>query len=242
MLKVENAEQAAQVEERIREGWLNVVGNTEFYPGHRNLYLYCETLPKFQDKTVTEHIDERVQAGAETITVLDIGCGQGICLGELVRDYPQVKPIGLTAADYRAEVPTPWQPFVKKIDYRLGDAGLIELMGDVKPDFVISIHAFEYFADPLSVLEQAYDLIANDGIIFVDTAKLYLTTGEADILRSIWQENGIMVNLERWAPPSDIKSLYSLAIQKRVNTKLPLPFRYNFAELGSRTRGYNFEG
>lgn len=242
MLHVETAEQAAQIERYLLETWQRVAGKTEEYPSHRTLQEYNERLPKLYNKSLVEHIEERVASGPKAITVLDVGCGQGLCLAQLARDYPQVRAVGITAADFRREAPTPWQPLIQRVDYRLEDAHkLTEIAGDINPDFVISLHAFEYFVDPLSVLQQAYDLCADNAIIFIDHAKMFLTSDEANQLENIWKEHGINTNLERWSPHTDVCSLYSLAIQKRSGTKLPLPFRYSFADLGSRTRGYIFD-
>ncbi|MCR4306089.1 MAG: class I SAM-dependent methyltransferase [Candidatus Daviesbacteria bacterium] len=243
MLYVEKAEEARQIERFISGSWRYFAGRIEVGKTSRDLDEYCQTLPTFQKKTIAEHIEERIHDGAETVTILDIGCGQGICLARLTKNYPQVRTIGLSAADFRPLAPTPWQPYINKVDYRIEDAHkLAEVISSLTPDFIVSLHAFEYFADPLCVLQQAYGLLAMDGILFVDTAGLYLTGDEADTLKNLWKQSGAEAELSRWTPGHALKSLHSPAIQKKAHAKLPLPFRYNFPALGhSITHIYSFD-
>lgn len=249
MLTVENNEQAVGIKGKIVERWQQHVGNTERYLSNhinRNLSMYCSLLPKIFGKTVEEYIKERLLGGAETLTVLDIGCGQGICLAELVKNHPQIRAVGLTAADFRNKPTTyDWQPYIEKIDYRLGDAHqLTEVLGDITPDVVVSLYAFQYFADPLSVLEQTYELSAEGAVIFIDSNNgLDLTREEAKQLENIWQQSGIEFNLESMAG-IDWKERYHyrLALQKGAASSLPLPFRYSFDESGvPRVREYLFQ-
>lgn len=197
------------------------------YHTHRGISEYEKFLPKFEGKTVIEHIADRIQQGADRLNVLDIGCGQGIFLAQLVKKYPQVRPYGISASDYRS-YPTPWRNYVEQIDYRVVDAQrLKQMFPDVKFDFVVSLHTLEYLADPLTALKQAYSICNSGGIIFLDRLEVLLYKEEAELLDRFWKRQGIRADLHRWAPINYEPSQYSVAIQKGQNPRLILPFRYN---------------
>lgn len=199
------------------------------YPTYRGIHEYEKRLPKFEDQTVLEHINDRTQQGADHLNVLDIGCGQGIFLNELVENcseegHCQIHTYGISSFDYRS-CPTSRR---KYMDYRVGDAQkLRQIFPDVKFDFIVSLHAFEYFADPLTVLKQAYSVCNSGGIIFLDRLVVLLYKEQAELLDRFWTQQGIRADFNRWEPIDYEPSQYSVAIQKGQNPRLVLPFRYD---------------
>lgn len=199
------------------------------YITYRGIPEYEKLLPKFEDQTVLEHINQRIQQGIDRLNVLDIGCGKGIFLDDLIEDYSKegpcrVQAYGISSFDYRFH-PTSCR---KYIDYRVGDAQrLRQIFSDVKFDFIVSLHAFRYFADPLTVLKQAYSLCNNDGVVFIDRLAVPLNQEQADLIDRFWRRQGIRAEFRRWAPIGYEPSHYAVAIQRGQNPRLILPFRYN---------------
>lgn len=105
--------------------------NFKLYPADRNLAEYEAILPRIQDKTVVGHIRERLAQGQQQVSVLDIGCGKGIALCELILKFPKVKAYGLSDFDYRTVLDDPWLTYIQRVDYRVGDAHrLKKIFGD----------------------------------------------------------------------------------------------------------------
>ena len=158
--------------------------------------------------------------------MLDIGCGQGLIFAGLVR-YPNLHAFGLSSFDYRSDL-TRWNGLDTQVDYRVGDAQrLATVFPDIRFDVIVSQYTFEYLADPLLALKQAYRLCNEGGIILLDKFQI-LTSQQAGLLKTYWEKHGIKPELKRWAPDGEKydPSRYSLALQRGGNLRLPLPFKY----------------
>lgn len=143
------------------------------YPADGNLNEYNATLPRFQGKTLFQHIRERVTQGQTPIRVLDIGCGKGIFLCELVSRFPQIKASGISAFDYREILEDPWFTYIQRVDYRVGNAyNLREIFNDVRFDVITSMYTLQYLPNPTAVVEQAYTLLNTGGVAFLDNGLL----------------------------------------------------------------------
>lgn len=196
------------------------------YPTHRSVSEHEQSLPRFNDKTYLEHIEDRVAQETPT-NVLEIGCGQGALLACLAYTYPGLKTYGLSAHDYSKEE-NYWKSEMNKVDYRVGDAHKLKsVFSDTKFDIIVSLYVFEYLADPLAVLKQAYSLCNENGMVFLDKFMM-LTSSQADELGYYWQARGIKSHLKRFAPNEERfdPSMYALAIQRGSNPHLALPFAY----------------
>src|SRR5436190_1944734 len=66
-----------------------------------DLNEYDLALPKSNNKTASQLIEEKISEGIDPIYVLDVGCGKGRFLAEIMARYPQVKGFGISAFDYR---------------------------------------------------------------------------------------------------------------------------------------------
>lgn len=202
----------------------------------RSLFEYLELLPTFEGRNFAEHIETKFKQTGQPIAVLDIGCGQGVMLGELldldINSIP-VYPFGVSAFDYR--------PFLgedkdiidpdDEVNYRVGDAHkLSRLFPDIKFDIVVSVATFKYLADPLAALKQAYMVCKEGGLMFIDSFCVPLTKPQADLLRTFWEKNGIKVDLRQShftiTSPDPISTYYYLAMERGNSSHLPLPFKY----------------
>ncbi len=222
-----------------RETYLHHAGGRS-YTADRDLAGYEEKLPRFRGQTVTQLIEGKIAQGAESVSVLDIGCGEGRFLAGLIRKYPQVKAFGISAFDYRKES-SPWKKLLDEADYRVGDAQrLASVFPDVEFDITVSRLTMVYVNDPLSVLRQAYRRTKPGGIILLDKLGTELTDAQSEHLQKRWEQEGIEVELESYNAKGDedAASVYSLAIQKASDSRLYLPFRYS---LNGKTIGYFFD-
>lgn len=203
------------------------------YPTHRSVTEYEETLPSFQGQTFIQHIEDRGSA----LNVLDVGCGEGSVLSTLKSRYPHLRVFGLTAHDYTSRLT--WSRYLDKVDYRVGDAQrLSSVFRDINFDIVVSLYAFEYFADPLAALKQAYMTCNEGGIVFIDKFTK-LTMHQAELLARHLREQGVGVNLRRFAPNKERfdPSMYSIAFQRGQSRRLHLPFRYSRVHKTSESDG-----
>lgn len=102
------------------------------------------------------------------ITVLELGCGDGMVSCILQRNGKKV-----TAIDHCSE----------RFDERVKNEGvkLLELNASSLPfkdesfDFVFSFDAFEHFADPESVLNEAYRVVKKGGYIYMNFGSPYMS-------------------------------------------------------------------
>lgn len=139
------------------------------YPADGNLTEYEAGLPRYNGHTVTTCIREKIAQGQEPINVLDIGCGKGIFLCELILKFPKVRAFGLSAFDYRNFLDEPWYTYIKRVDYRLGDAhNLRRIFDGARFDFITSFYTFQYLANPSAVLGQVRAFLNSGGLAFID--------------------------------------------------------------------------
>lgn len=197
------------------------------YPTHRFPLDYQRDLPKVNDQTFEDCIKDRLAQNQE-VNILDVGCGEGIMLAILGIDHPHLEVYGLSAYDYRSRLSDPWKPLIGKVDYRVGDAHeLLSLFPDVKFDLIVSHYAHEYMLDPVSVLEQEFQLLKEGGMIFLDKFYPTLTIDQKCSLETYMERQGIQFDLRRFAPmdPKWDPVLHSLVVQKGLTPTLSLPFK-----------------
>lgn len=228
MSVIESQISIGQIKAVREDAYLVHRGKDVKYNTGRYLRIYDDALPSFGGKKLSELIRDKVDHTPGGINVLDIGCGEGMIFAGLIGNA-ELNAFGISAVDYRSKT-GPWAEVTSQIDYRTGDAQrLASVFAGVGFDIIASLYAFEYFADPLGVLKQAYRISREGGIILIDKFQR-LTSSQADLLKAIWEQNGIKSELHRWAPVRegyDTPSMYSLAIQRGSNPRLPLPFKYS---------------
>lgn len=199
------------------------------YPTFRGLAEYDSRLTRQNGKSVIGVIEGKIVAGADTMNVLDIGCGKGNMLDDLVQRYPQVKAFGLSAFNFRSNQ-YQLQEHAGRIDYRIGDAHKLDsIFSDVDFDLIVSVHGTSYSADPLAVLRKAYSNCKDGGIVMFDKMGTHLTQSQAELLQEFWQQNGIQANLHpRTSYHDEITRVnHSITLQRVAGISLPLPFKYS---------------
>jgi len=203
----------------------------------RDADQYEELLPTFGGLTFTDHLLRRQTESHDPISVLDIGCGEAKFIRELKEVHPAVSVSGLSVTDLRSNdlggITTPWSD----VDYRTGDMHRIEkIFEDKKFDFVVSVWALFHSADPLDVVKQAYQLLKPDGIAFLQSPDLKITSYEKDRLVRFWQGQGITVELQgildnqpkqfQDDPDDTIEHICDFSFQRSTTPKLHMPFSY----------------
>lgn len=212
---------------RVRESTYQLHGEEKPYATYKDVDGYRDNLPKFNGRNLTEIIEDKISQGSDCVRVLDVGCGEGIFLANLIRRYPQVRAFGISSFDYRPRAERAWSEYVNQIDYRTGDAHKLNaIFSGVEFDLTVSYHCVEYLSDPLAVLKQIYRRSKTGGIILLDRLGVSLSMQEANQLSQYWKQHETQAELTRWAPSSYDPSIYSLSLQRGTNPRLPLPFRY----------------
>ncbi len=211
------------------------------YPTERGVMEHEEMLPRFKGLTFVEHIKKFGEIG-QPVSVLDIGCGQGYLLGELLdpdEGYPPISAYGVSAFDYRPYLGDR-KDYVDpddKIDYRIGDAHrLNKVFPDVRFDIVVSGYTFQWLIDPLVAVKQAYRVCKEGGIVFLDFFGAPLNQSEADLLLDFWGKHGVKANLQNRIDYGDSTFGHlAVSMQRGSNPHLPMPFNYT----GLESRSFN---
>lgn len=159
---------------------------------------YARLLPKVEGETIDTLIKDRItQKG--TATILDIGCGEGRFLLDCKSQWgDKIKTFGVSATQYHDTESVE----AAGVEIGIGDAqSLLNcLRENGMPtsgyDFVVSVFAFPYIADPLAVLKHAHSILADNGIVMVDRfssfdSSLELNFGATIDDRGIWFQKRI---------------------------------------------------
>lgn len=217
---------------RRKEQYLRSAESIPTYNTRREIQDYERELPKFQGKTFMHFVKERKERG-ENADVLDIGCGEGRALGQLVGE--RVRGYGLTAAEFRPKLPARWRELVAHVDYKIEDAhNLQQIYGDQRFDFIISLATFVHLADPLDVLAQSYAMLRKGGMAFIDHVGLELTGRQMRQIEALWLNYGAEADLSSGVPYEATEGaiyLCDLALLKLKEENLPMPFRYHLPSI-----------
>ncbi|MDP3974118.1 MAG: class I SAM-dependent methyltransferase [Candidatus Daviesbacteria bacterium] len=194
------------------------------YKLDRSVHDYEYELPKFQAKTFREHLLDRLTT-SQDVSILDVGCGRGVALAELVRDNSGLKAAGISAQDFREEISDPQlRDSIRKVDYKTGDVQkLRSIFQGQEFDVVISDGVFFYLGDPLNALRQCYGILKPDGILFINFTGLHLPQSDVARLEKYWKDIGVEAEASIDGRTKDLV----FAIQKGLIDKLPMPFKYS---------------
>lgn len=204
------------------------------YRVDRGIAEYLAELPKFYNGDLIRLLKEKLKEGGE-VSILDVGCGQGIFLAELLKKFPQAKVYGVSGRDDRKDITDPkLRDLAYRIDYRAGDIQKLKaLFPNEKFDFITSVATFMYLGDPLNVMRQCYGLLKPEGIVLIDSPGLYLSQEDKEKLWCYWKDQGIDSQMvpclsAPFKDPYETHKImsFNLAIKKGPPTKLPMPFRY----------------
>lgn len=154
------------------------VGNIGYYT-HRGIGNYDALLPQFDGLSFSRVVQATQETTGRKASVLDIGCGQGIMLAQMICGY-NIEATGVAATDLRAYADQSLMlaPYLQAIDLRVGDIrDILKLLGNKKFDFITSVKTFEHVTNPLEVIAQCEGLLKPGGIAFIENG------GEKSILR-----------------------------------------------------------
>ncbi len=196
----------------------------------RGITKYEAYLPTFEGRSATQIVEDHIAQGEPEINVLDIGCGRGTFLAELLQKYPQVRGYGISAKDYR-DPNSNLKEQIDRIDYQVGNAStLSSRFPGVDFDLVVSVKCLDYVADPLRIIKQAYRRSKKGGILLTSTFGELISEADFIKLKDYLKAQGIDEDLKRkdllkFGKDGDL-SLYSFALRRGEALRLPLPFRY----------------
>ena len=90
-------ESISEIRSRRRESFENHQLENQYDTG-RGISDYLGELHTFRGNTFTQWLGEKLRTD-ENVSILDIGCGQGVLLTELAERYPTLEVSGITAHD-----------------------------------------------------------------------------------------------------------------------------------------------
>ena len=103
---------------------------------------------------------------SEPAKVLDLGCGPGELINELIEINPNLDIVALDFSKAMINISRTKNPKAKHILMDVGDLNKLE----DKFNIIISTHSFPYYKEPKKVMENLYNLLENNGQIHIGFA------------------------------------------------------------------------
>ena len=144
-----------------------------YYYTSRGSDSYDLLLPHHNGTSFLETLRSKIIQSDSPIDILDVGCGQGRALAELLRDFPgRIRVSGIAATDLRQHAPKELQLYMEHIDLRVGDAHFLnEIFAQEKFDLIISVKTFDHLEYPAHVAQQCIELLKPQGLAFIEGYK-----------------------------------------------------------------------
>lgn len=124
----------------------------------------------------------------KNIKILDLGCGPGELISELMQKFNNIEVTGIDFSEKMLEISSNRNPAAKHI--KMDTAKLSELEGQY--DIIICTHSLPYYKEPKNVFKELHRVLNSDGKILVGFASgnsfydkfilsfVKLTTGKAN--------------------------------------------------------------
>ncbi len=154
----------------ISNDYQSVEPDNRGYYTNRNARNYNLLLPHAEGQPLLTYLQTRHTNSSHPLSVLDVGCGQGIALAEMMRDY-NIQASGVTATDLRKYVDPALRlrPFLEQIDLRIGDlSNLKDYFGGKRFDLIISVKTFEHVPNPSTIIKQCEELLKPGGVGLIE--------------------------------------------------------------------------
>lgn len=165
---------------RLRKALRRVITEDNFSIDSEDHYYTCRgadsynsLLPRYNGLSFLEVLRSKINTSDKPIAILDVGCGQGVALAELLREFPgKLRVTGISATDLREYAPERLQRFIKQIDMKIGDAHFLkEIFQEKKFDFIVSVKTFEHLEYPGFIAQQCRELLKPYGLAFIEGYK-----------------------------------------------------------------------
>jgi len=124
----------------------------------------------------------------DELKVLDLGCGTGELIGELTKEFKNIKITGLDFSEKMIQISKKRNPSVKHLIMDVSELNFL----DEEYDIIISTHSIPYYKEPQLIFKHLYKMLKYDGRIFAAFASgdsiydkfilsfVKLTTGRAN--------------------------------------------------------------
>jgi 2-polyprenyl-3-methyl-5-hydroxy-6-metoxy-1,4-benzoquinol methylase len=144
-------------------------------------------------KTAVKIIEDRTFNRKETISVLDIGCGEGT-IGKLLKEKfgDKVSVIGCDISTTALKNAQIYYSDVYAIDVESDTFQFIRKFGEQKFDYVVVLEVLEHLFNPENVLEQVYAILKDDGILIASFPNIAWYKYRMDILRGHFPKNYLL--------------------------------------------------
>lgn len=130
---------------------------------HEDYYRNKYRMPSYPDANLESQkdrafIQEKFLGDLEPKTALDFGCGQAMLLQGLHKRFrTDCYGIELTWRDHKTLANAPIKLFEK-----------LEQLPEMRFDFILSSHSIEHVPDPISIINQLKDRLANNGTMLFE--------------------------------------------------------------------------
>ncbi|MCH9632683.1 MAG: hypothetical protein S4CHLAM6_10210 [Chlamydiae bacterium] len=168
------------------------------------------------------------------IRVLDIGTGNGLFIKNLNEAYgiSWKNLCGISAKDYRLQLPE--TTTVPDVSYRIQNIETIEVNNFNKFDLIFSSHCFNYLYDPIGTLSLVFELLNENGSLFIDSLGVSIYFLEK--LVKILKRHDYRVDFQK---SNSLIPRHCLMITRTQKGFLKIPLAYVETKLENKTK-YEF--
>lgn len=148
---------------------------------------------KLESRMTLQGMEENISVGRKSLSILDLGCGEGFLVNEAVEKGYQV-----TGVDFSSFGVEKWNPEILKncVFGNVYDFLSRNKESEEKYDVCILRNVLEHVIDPPSLLRQIFDVLCDDGIALITVPNDY-----CDLQKLAMEKK--YIDREFWFAPPD---------------------------------------